>query len=67
MKDIKVGDLVKILPGTEDARLPKNRMGVVINNDPGKQPGQTTTWNVHFINNGVSMRFHEMFIEVIKE
>jgi hypothetical protein len=65
----KTGDLVRVLQGTDDARMPKNRCGLVIEaacdpawNDESFPVGIYKLW----MTNGETLRFHEMFLERIE-
>ncbi len=65
----KRGDLVRVLHGTEDARMPENRCGLVIEavsdpawNDDVFPVGIYKLW----MTNGQTLRFHEMFLERIE-
>tara|TARA_Y100000593_G_scaffold63779_1_gene117806 strand:+ start:852 stop:1070 length:219 start_codon:yes stop_codon:yes gene_type:complete len=63
-EEVKVGDLVKISDGTEDARLPPARTGIAIENILNESGRETYMWNIQFTN-GNTLKFHEMFIEVV--
>ena len=65
----KIGDLVRVLRGTDDARMPKNRCGLVIEaveepawNDEVYPVGLYRIW----MTNGETLKFHEMFLEKIE-
>ena len=66
---LQIGDLVRVLQGTDDARLPKNRCGLIMEavaepawNDESYHIGIYKVW----MTNGETLRFHEMFLEKIE-
>jgi hypothetical protein len=70
---VKVGDLVVVRPGTDDPRLPDNRMGVIILGwlaRSGVQQKEITegcgfdTAKILF-NNGEIMMFHTDYLAVV--
>jgi len=68
---VKVGDLVRISTKVHQEGIPKDRVGVVIQRleavidymDTTKQP--TDVWLIQFTN-GKIMKFHDMWIEIIR-
>jgi len=69
--DVKIGDLVRISTKVHQQGIPKDRTGLVIKRletvidymDTTKQP--TDVWLVQFTN-GKIMKFHDMWIEIIR-
>lgn len=67
-KKFKVGDLVRVCEKTHDANMPKSRLGHIIGDYranvhyTNKAPVKTGAWEL-FMTNGVTLIFHEMFLE----
>ena len=66
--NIGVGALVKIREGTDDDRLPKNRIGLVVEVEThhNRYRASELIYHVQF-GNGRSLKFFENFIEIISE
>jgi hypothetical protein len=70
----KVGDFVRIKQGTDYDRMPTSRMGHIrgyangsrLYNDKGVSVQPTDQYNV-YMTNGVTLKFHEMFLELVDE
>ena len=68
IKQFKVGDLVRVNNKTHDEGLPANRMGHIISayhttvHYSNRGPVKTGAWEL-FMTNGVTLVFHEMFLE----
>ena len=68
---MKPGDLVKVSTKVDQEGIPPSRMGIVVQRldaiidymDTTKQP--TDVWLVQFTN-GKIMKFHDMWIEIIR-
>ena len=64
----RVGDLVRVSDKTHTEGMPKNRMGHIIGDYKthvhytNKRPVKTGAWEL-FMTNGVTLVFHEMFLE----
>ena len=67
---LKVGDLVIVLEGTHDARLPPSRTGLIV------EAVREKAWNEDRFNigmfkvmmtNGELLKFHEMFLQKVEE
>ena len=64
------GDFVRVRNNTHDERMPKSRLGHVIEeyktivHYTDKKPEPTGIWKV-FMTNGEVLRFHEMFLEKV--
>ena len=58
-RPLQTGDLVRIDSGTEDAALPSDRIGVLI--EKADTLPKSNSWNVLFVN-GQVLKFHECFI-----
>jgi hypothetical protein len=67
---LKVGDLVVVLDGTHDARLPPSRTGLIVEAICEK------AWNEDkfsigifrvMMTNGELLKFHEMFLRKVEE
>ena len=70
MKELKVGDLVRVAEGTHDAKMPPSRTGLIIEtiiekawNDEKAPVGMFKVW----MTNGETLRFHEMFLEKVEK
>ena len=67
-KRFKVGDLVRVSTKTHDEQMPATRMGHIISDYranvhyTNRGPVKTGAWQV-FMTNGVTLIFHEMFLE----
>ena len=69
---MKPGDLVKISDKIDQEGIPPSRMGIIVQRleaiidymDTARQP--TDVWLVRLIN-GRTMRFHDMWIEIVRE
>ncbi len=67
-KRFKIGDLVRVSEKTHDEAMPKNRMGHIINDYrapvhyTNRGPVKTGAWEI-FMTNGITLVFHEMFLE----
>ena len=70
----KVGDFVRVKEGTWDEEMPKSRMGHIrgyagasrLYNDKGVTVIPTDQYNV-FMTNGNTLKFHEMFLELVED
>ena len=68
----KIGDFVRIKEGTDYDRMPASRMGHIrgyangskLYNDKGVTVQPTDQYNV-YMTNGVTLKFHEMFLELV--
>lgn len=58
-RPLQAGDLVHIDAGTEDAAMPQDRLGVLL--ERADTSPKTESWNVLFVN-GQILKFHECFI-----
>lgn len=64
----KIGDFVRVIDGTHDDRMPRSRLGHIIErvhatvHYTDKGPGPTNIYKV-FMTNGVTLSFHEMYFE----
>ncbi len=71
-KRFKVGDLVRVSTKTHDEQMPATRMGHIISDYranvhyTNRGPVKTGAWQV-FMTNGVTLIFHEMFLEHVCE
>ena len=70
-KIFKAGDFVRIVDSTHDDRMPKSRMGHLIE-EVTKATHYThsgtrvsNTWRI-IMTNGVELKFHEMFLEHVE-
>jgi len=70
----KVGDFVRVKEGTWDEEMPASRMGHIrgyangsrLYNDKGVTVMPTDQYNV-FMTNGNTLKFHEMFLELVED
>ena len=70
----KVGDFVRVKEGTHQEGMPKSRMGHIkdyassarLYNDKGVTVSHRDQYYV-FMTNGVTLKFHEMFLELVDE
>ena len=70
----KVGDFVRVKDGTHQEGMPTSRMGHIrgyangsrLYNDKGVTVQPTDQYNV-YMTNGVTLKFHEMFLELVDE
>jgi hypothetical protein len=70
----KVGDFVRVKEGTHQEGMPKSRMGHIkdyasstrLYNDKGVTVSHRDQYYV-FMTNGVTLKFHEMFLEHVDE
>ena len=68
----KVGDLVRVSDKTHDEGMPGSRLGHIIGeyNDsltrPGRRQPRTGAWEL-YMTNGVTLVFHEMFLEHVND
>ena len=69
-KTFEKGDFVRINERTHDDRMPKGRMGHLIErvaaavHYSNKKPVATHVWSV-YMTNGFTLRFHEMYMEKV--
>ena len=63
MSEFKQGDLVKIKDGTEDARMPDHRMGLIVEQVVAKGK-LCDVFNIWFLN-GETLKFHGMYLEKV--
>ena len=72
-KSFSVGDFVRVIRNTHDERLPPSRMGHLVEQliaeDYHTWSGKVVAskipvWHV-YMTNGVTLKFHEMFLEKI--
>ena len=68
----KIGDLVRVKESTHDEKIPPSRSGLIVA-DVGSAAAvnrgvssYTTIWQV-LMTNGITLRFHEMFLEKVGE
>ena len=69
-----IGDFVRVKPGTWDEDMPKSRMGHVQGyangsrhyHSKGVTVQPTDQYNV-YMTNGKTLKFHEMFLELVDE
>ena len=67
----KRGDFVRIAETTHDDRMPKSRLGHLIEevratiHYTDKAPKRTQVWKVYMVN-GTELNFHEMYLEKIE-
>ena len=70
-KRFKVGDLVRVSTKTHDEHMPTSRIGHIISDYranihyTNRGPVKTGAWQV-FMANGVTLVFHEMFLEHVE-
>ena len=57
------GDLVRIDAGTEDASLPDDRVGILLERADTRP--KSSSWNILFVN-GQVLKFHECFIVLVE-
>ena len=70
----KVGDFVRVKEGTHQEDMPVSRMGHIrgyangsrLYNDKGVTVQPTDQYKV-YMTNGVTLKFHEMFLELVDE
>jgi hypothetical protein len=70
----KVGDFVRVKDGTHSEEMPASRMGHIqgyagasrLYNDKGVTVMPTDQYNV-YMTNGNTLKFHEMFLELVEE
>ena len=70
----KVGDFVRVKEGTHQEGMPTSRMGHIRGfangsrryNDKGVTVEPTDQYKV-YMTNGVTLKFHEMFLELVDE
>ena len=70
----KAGDFVRVKEGVWDEEMPKSRMGHIrgyagasrLYNDKGVTVIPTDQYNV-FMTNGNTLKFHEMFLELVED
>ena len=70
----KIGDFVRVKKGTWTEEMPKSRMGHIqgyangsrLYNDKGVTVQSTDQYNV-YMTNGKTLKFHEMFLELVDE
>ena len=71
-RKFKVGDMVRVKENTHDEQMPENRCGLIVND--GQSPSRlherseayTSIWRV-LMTNGVTLKFHEMFLEQVSK
>tara|TARA_B100000945_G_C19847320_1_gene352312 strand:- start:198 stop:431 length:234 start_codon:yes stop_codon:yes gene_type:complete len=69
---LKLGDFVRVSENTHDERMPKSRMGHIIEeyktivHYTNKKPESTGVWSI-LMTNGKTLRVHEMFLELVDE
>tara|TARA_Y100000310_G_scaffold336660_1_gene421814 strand:- start:776 stop:988 length:213 start_codon:yes stop_codon:yes gene_type:complete len=67
---VKVGDLVEVRRGTDDPRLPKNRIGLIIDTEfeppIGFKPKKLDVAKVLF-SNGETLEFHRDYLFVVSK
>ena len=69
MSKFKIGDLVMVKEGTHDEKMPDNRIGLIVEEvrkptGPGGDPGVKFTAIYKLcMSNGITLNFHEMFLE----
>ena len=70
MKELKIGDLVRVTEDTHDARMPPSRTGLIVETIIEK------AWNdekahvgvyMVYMTNGERLKFHEMFWEKVED
>lgn len=69
----KIGDLVRIKPGTHSEKMPKSRLGHIqgyaytkrLYNESGVTAQQTDQYNV-YMTNGEILKFHASYLELIE-
>jgi len=67
----KVGDFVRVKETTHDEQMPETRCGLIVSD--GQPPSRlherseayTSIWRV-LMTNGVTLKFHEMFLEKVE-
>jgi len=70
--NFKKGDFVRVRDTTHDSRMPFSRLGHILEeyktvvHYTDKKPVSTDSWMV-FMTNGIVLRFHEMFLEHVKD
>jgi hypothetical protein len=72
--EFKVGDFVRVKPGTWDEDMPASRMGHVVDyagasrlyNDKGVTVIPRDQYKV-YMTNGKTLKFHEMFLELVED
>ena len=72
--EFKVGDFVRVKPGTLDEDMPATRMGHIqgfangsrLYNAQGVTVMPTDQYSV-YMTNGAILKFHEMFLELVDE
>jgi len=70
----KVGDFVRVKDGTHNEDMPPSRMGHIVDpiigsrlyNDKGVTVMPTDQYNV-YLTNGNTLKFHEMFLELVED
>jgi len=66
MPKFKPGELVKVLEGTSDSRMPSHRTGLIVEQLPTSK-SYTKMYMVLFIGTDLELKFHEMFLESVDE
>ena len=70
MKELKIGDLVRVTEDTHDARMPPSRTGLIVETIIEK------AWNdekahvgvyMVYMTNGERLKFQEMFLEKVED
>ena len=68
----KIGDFVRVKDGTHQDGMPLTRMGHLISRPhvavrySNEEPRHEVIWEV-FMTNGIKLKFHEMFLEHVKD
>ena len=69
MTKFKIGDLVRVKEGTDDIVMPRNRMGLIIEEvlpaTVNRRTCVTSIWLI-WMTNGSTLKFHEMFLEHVE-
>ena len=71
-RKLRVGDMVRVKESTHDKQMPENRCGLIVSD--GQPPSRlherseayTSIWRV-LMTNGVTLKFHEMFLEQVSK
>ncbi|MHA2061112.1 MAG: hypothetical protein ACW963_02325 [Candidatus Sifarchaeia archaeon] len=70
MPKFKPGMLVRIKDNTHQKNVPNHRIGLVMEAIPeeiDETKAYTSFYNIAFVGTNVTLKFHEMFLEIVDE